>query len=54
MPMLIVGVGRFSLNKTQQRCQVRRDAILTIRRKRRVQSAAGPHGGMILSSGRIH
>ena len=55
MPMLIIGIGRFSLNKTQQRWhRTRRDAILAIRRKRRVQSAAGPHGGMILSSGRIH
>ena len=55
MPMLIIGIGRFSLNKTQFKWRkTRRKAILFIRRKRRVQSASGPSGGMILSSGRIH
>ena len=55
MPMLIIGIGRFSLHKTQERWRrTRRAAILAIRQKRRVQSASGPHGGMILSSGRIH
>ena len=55
MPMLIIGIGRFSLNKIQGRWhRTRREAILRIRQKRRVQSASGPHGGVMLSSGRIH
>ena len=55
MPMLIIGIGRFSLHKTQLKWRkTRRKAILFIRKKRRVQSASGPSGGMILSSGRIH
>ena len=55
MPMLIIGIGRFSLHKTQLKWRkTRRKAILYIRLKRRVQSSSGPHGGMVLSSGRIH
>ena len=55
MPVLIIGIGRFSLQRLKMKWhRQRREAIITIRRKRRVHSAAGPGGGMVFSAGRIH
>ena len=55
MPILIIGMGRFGDERAKNQWrQLRRRAILMIRRKRRAQSAVGPSGGVIFSAGRIH
>ena len=55
MPILIIGMGRFGDERAKAKWrQLRRRAILMIRRQRRAQSAAGPGGGVIFSAGRIH
>ncbi len=55
MPILIIGMGRFGDERAKNKWrQLRRRAILMIRRKRRAQSAVGPSGGVIFSAGRIH